>query len=233
MHVGVKYTGLLLALGGTLYGASLYAYTFEYTTPPPSTEEVQTVLSETVENSVEEAENVESALVVTTDKIRRIPFYSQFGDISDPEWKKVGCGIASLAMLIDYYTGLDESVDELLGRGRESGAYITSAGWSHAGLIKLSEAYGLNGSSNSLSHLSADEAFEKLIEVVEEGPVMVSVYYTFTPGHPIPHLAVVTDIKDGLVYYNDPADPKGNNSISIEKFKPAWKRRYIEIRPTS
>jgi len=32
-----------------------------------------------------------------------VPFYSQFVDISAPAWKKVGCGIASLAMIIDFY----------------------------------------------------------------------------------------------------------------------------------
>lgn len=163
-----------------------------------------------------------------------VPFYSQFTDISVPAWRKVGCGIASLAMLIDYYR--DEpgfSVDALLAAGIESGAYNDTAGWSHAGLIKLAEAYQLRGESHSLSELSPTAALAKLTTVLEDGPVMVSVHYTFEPTNPIPHLVVVNKVDTDRVYYNDPAEPAGNNSIPTTKFLAAWKQRYIEIRPQS
>lgn len=163
-------------------------------------------------------------------KVRVVPFYSQFNDITPANWKKIGCGIASLGMLIDYYKPA-VPVDTLLDEGIASGAYIDSAGWSHQGLINVVKKYGLTGEAISLAHLSADDAFLELEKVLEEGPVMASVYYTFTPGHPIPHLVVVSDVKDGLVYYNDPAEPSGGGTIPIEKFKPAWKERYISIRP--
>lgn len=161
-----------------------------------------------------------------------VPFYSQFADISSPSWQKVGCGIASLAMIIDYYKPA-VAVDQLLNEGIRSGAYIDSAGWSHAGLIALSEHYGLSGSTIGLYEYSMDDAFLKLTEAVAEGPVMVSVHYTFQPTNPIPHLAVITDVKDGLVYYNDPAEAHGGGSITAEQFKSAWKKRYIAIRPTA
>ena len=76
-----------------------------------------------------------------------------------------------------------------------------------------------------------DSAFEQLTAAVTEGPVMVSVHYTFQPSNPIPHLAVITDITDDRVYYNDPAEVTGGGSISAEQFKSAWKKRYIVIRP--
>lgn len=161
-----------------------------------------------------------------------VPFYSQFKDITSPSWQKVGCGIASLAMIIDHYA--DENaidVDALLEAGIKSGAYVTDAGWSHAGLIALARPYGLSGQSHSLSHLSLSDAFATLTSVLKDGPVMVSVHYTFEPTNPIPHLVVVNKVEDDRIYYNDPAEPTGNNSISIEKFKRAWKKRYIEIRP--
>lgn len=164
--------------------------------------------------------------------VRVVPFYSQFDDISRPEWRKIGCGIASLAMLIDYY-GPAVSVDTLLSEGIAANAYLNNVGWIHAGLVSVSEKYGLTGASHSLSHLGAEAALAELESVLEEGPVIASVYYTFTPGHPIPHLVVINDIKDGLVYYNDPAEPSGGGNISVEDFKPAWKQRYISIRPAS
>jgi hypothetical protein len=184
--------------------------------------QVQTLL----EKQLDQEENIQSPL----SRVRSVPFYSQFNDISDPNWKKVGCGIASVAMLIDYYAPA-VSVDALLNRGIATGAYLSQAGWTHAGLINLTKQYGLDGVSHDMAGWTMDEAFSRLEQVVAEGPVMVSVYYTFVPGHPIPHLVVINDIKDDTIYYNDPAEPSGGGSILITDFKPAWKKRYIEIRP--
>lgn len=161
-----------------------------------------------------------------------VPFYSQFADITASEWQKVGCGIASLAMVIDFYSTEEIKVDELLAQGIAADAFLPDAGWIHAGLINLAEPYGLVGESRSMAGDSMEVAFTKLTDVVMEGPVMVSVHYTFEPTNPIPHLAVVTDIRDGRVYYNDPAAIEGQQSISEERFKRAWKQRYIEIRPS-
>lgn len=161
-----------------------------------------------------------------------VPFYSQFKDISAPDWQKVGCGIASLAMLIDFYTEDSiESVDSLLGRGIGTNAFLDSAGWTHQGLINLAARYNLTGQSVSLSHLGQAGALAELEAVVATGPVMVSVHYTFEPTNPIPHLAVVNGIKDGQVYYNDPAESTGGGVLPVDKFLRAWKQRYIAIRP--
>ncbi len=46
-----------------------------------------------------------------------VPFYSQFSDITSATWQKVGCGIASLAMLIEYYNPGVVTVDTLLEEG--------------------------------------------------------------------------------------------------------------------
>ncbi len=161
-----------------------------------------------------------------------VPFYSQFKDITQAEWKKVGCGIASLAMLIEFYEPGSVSVDTLLKEGISAGAYISDAGWSHAGLISLSKKYGLNGGSNDMSGSTMEAAFAKLKTVLKEGPVMVSVHYTFDPKNPIPHLVVINGVNDGKVYYNDPAEKSGGGSISISQFQSAWKKRYIQIRAT-
>jgi uncharacterized protein YvpB len=163
---------------------------------------------------------------------RTVPFYSQFTDISAPEWRKIGCGITSLAMLIDFYKPA-VAVDVLLNEGIESGAYVNDAGWSHSGLIALAKDYGLTGEARYLTGESMADAFANLKQAVEEGPVMVSVHYTFEPTNPIPHLVVVTDIDEQGVHYNDPAEKSGDGVITTEKFQNSWKKRYIEIRPTT
>lgn len=196
-----------------------------------STEE-KVVSSAKVEKLTPRVAAPRPAKVVST-KVFKVPFYSQFSDISAPAWQKVGCGIASLAMLISYYEDKPISVDGLLEKGISAGAYLDSAGWIHSGLINLSHAYGLDGESRSLADLSMDDALTALEKELKRGPVMASVHYTFEPTNPIPHLVVVNGVKDGKVFYNDPAESVGGGSLSIDKFQKAWKKRYIAIRPVS
>lgn len=161
-----------------------------------------------------------------------VPFYSQFADISRPEWRKISCGIASIAMLIDFYTDAVPA-DTLLAAGIARGAYIQNAGWSHQGLIDLAADYDLTGATVGLADRSMADAFAALEQAVAEGPVIASVHYTFTPTNPIPHLVVITGVSDGVVHYNDPAEETGGGTVSIEQFQSSWKKRYIEIRPVS
>lgn len=161
-----------------------------------------------------------------------VPFYSQFTDVSDPSWKKLSCGVASLAMLIELYEP-DEisSVDALLREGINSGAYIRGAGWSHRGLVRLAKKHGLSGDTYDFSRRGMSTAFAKLKASLKNGPAIVSVHYTFDPQNPIPHLAVINDIEGDTLYYNDPAETSGGGTLSAEKFKAAWKKRYITVRP--
>jgi predicted double-glycine peptidase len=168
-----------------------------------------------------------------TSEVFSVPFFSQFSDITSASWKKIGCGIASLAMLIEFYEPGATTVDNLLEEGIANDAYVSSAGWSHAGLIGLSRKYGLDGKSRDMAELSMEKAFSELKEVLEEGPVMVSVHYTFDPQNTIPHLVVINGVSDGKVFYNDPAEKAGGGSISIAKFQSSWKKRYIEIRASA
>ncbi len=160
-----------------------------------------------------------------------VPFYSQFDDITSAKWKKVGCGITSLAMLIDFYTSNPPSVDTLLTEGIAAHAYLDDAGWTYAGLIGVSKKYGFTGESYDLASSKMSSAFSQLETALQKGPVMVSVHYLFDKENPIPHLVVANGVKDGMVYYNDPAEKVGDQSISIQKFQTAWKKRYIDIHP--
>ncbi len=187
---------------------------------------------EAVERDTSSVQAVEKTLREET-QVFTVPFYSQFSDITSAAWQKVGCGIASLAMLIEFYEPGAVTVDTLLNEGIAADAYADNAGWIHGGLIALSNKYGLEGASRDMSGLSMDAAFSELRHVLAQGPVMVSVHYTFDPKNPIPHLVVVNGVDDGKVYYNDPADTHGGESISISTFEAAWKKRYIEIHPIS
>lgn len=164
--------------------------------------------------------------------VPEVPFYSQFSDISSEKWQKLGCGIASLAMLIDFYTpgAGTVSVNSLLKEGIDAGAFINGAGWSHQGLASLSNKYGLKGKTYDLSKLDNKTAFAQFEKTLQEGPVIVSVHYKLDPKNPIPHLVVVNGISDGKVYFNDPASASGGKNISVEDFIKAWKKRFIAVR---
>jgi len=56
-------------------------------------------------------------------------------------------------------------------------------------------------------------------------------HYTLKPSNPIPHLVVINGVKDGFVYYNDPAEESAGIKISVSDFIKAWKKRFIAIRP--
>ncbi|OGD67078.1 hypothetical protein A2442_00435 [Candidatus Campbellbacteria bacterium RIFOXYC2_FULL_35_25] len=160
-----------------------------------------------------------------------VPFFSQFEDISAVKWQKIGCGIASLAMLVEYYEPGEVSVDTLLNEGIASGAYLKDAGWIHRDLALLADDHGLEGMNYDLSSANMDTAFAQFETAVEEGPVIASVHYTFDPQNPIPHLVVISGIDGDVVYYNDPAGKSEGGNLSVGAFKRAWKKRYIEVRP--
>lgn len=161
-----------------------------------------------------------------------VPFYSQFKDITSSTWQKVGCGVTSLAMIINYYQPDAVSVNALLTRGIAAGAYLNSAGWTYSGLINLSHKYGLDGQSYDLATLSATSALNKLKPYLADGPIIASIHYKFDPKSTIPHLIVINGIKGDTIYYNDPAAKTGAKEISTADFLKGWKKRFIVIRPT-
>ena len=167
-----------------------------------------------------------------TPTIPDVPFYSQFKDITSTTWQKVGCGVTSLAMVIEYYQPQTVSVNTLLKQGIAAGAYLNNAGWTYAGLIGLSQKYGLDGKSYDLAALDSTTAFAQLKTYLDDGPVIVSVHYKFDPKSTIPHLVVINGIENGTLHYNDPAAAAGDKEISVADFLKGWKKRFIVIRPT-
>lgn len=163
--------------------------------------------------------------------IPNVPFYSQLTDITSPVWKKIGCGVASLTMIIDYYKEDVVSVNTVLSQALAVGAYDKNFGWMHKGLISVSNKYGLDGKSYDVKSLSEKAAFASLKSHLEAGPVIVSIHYKFNPKSTIPHLIVVDGIEDGILYYNDPASKSGRTSISTQDFLKGWKKKFIVVRP--
>ncbi|MFA5996902.1 MAG: C39 family peptidase [Candidatus Paceibacterota bacterium] len=172
---------------------------------------------------------------MATSSVPVVPFYSQFDDITSKKWKPAGCGITSLAMLIEYYKPKTVDVDTLLGEGLDAGAFSSKAGgWTYDGLIEVSQKYGLDGQAFDFGKESRKIALAWLSVSLMDGPVMASVHYKFDPKSKIPHLVVINGIDGDNVYYNDPASKEGGNlSLPLKDFLASWKQRFIVIRPTT
>lgn len=164
--------------------------------------------------------------------VPNVPFYSQLQDIKSLSWQKKGCGVASLAMLIEFYKpGRSVSVNKLLEQAIASGAYQQNSGWKHKELALLSKKYGLEGKNYDLSSSDKNIAFAQFKDLLKDGPVMASVYYKFDPKSTIPHLVVINGIDGDTIYYNDPAEHMAGKKISTADFLKGWKKRFIVVRP--
>ncbi len=163
--------------------------------------------------------------------ISNVPYHSQIQEITSHTWQQQGCGITSLAMIIDFYKPNVISVNNLLKQGIASGAFINNVGWSYNGLIQLSKKYGLDGKTYDFAALTADKAYGELKNKLKDGPVIVSVHYKFDRNNPMAHMVVIDGVDHDTVYYNDPSGKVGMGQISSTKFLSSWKKRFIVIRP--
>ncbi len=97
-----------------------------------------------------------------------VPFYSQHWDLD--QWKSLGftsrdeaeywqrscCGVLCFLMAHDALKGVSnrdpKSISDVIREGVELGIYTDETGWSHTGLCRLAEKYGLNAERKELSY---------------------------------------------------------------------------------
>jgi hypothetical protein len=53
-----------------------------------------------------------------------VPLFSQISDISSAAWKQKGCGVADVAMIVEFYKPNTTSVQKVLEEGLKAGAYV-------------------------------------------------------------------------------------------------------------
>lgn len=169
--------------------------------------------------------------IAKSPQVHNVPFFSQFKDISSPQWQEVGCGITSLAMVINFYKPNAVSVNDLLQQGIDAGAYNQNNGWVFDGLIQLAGQYGLSGNFYNLSQLAAKTALNKFTNLLDTGPIILAVHNQFNPQSAIAHLIVIDGMENGIVYYNDPAAKIGKKKISITNLVRGWEKGIIVLRP--
>lgn len=160
-----------------------------------------------------------------------VPLYSQISDISSPNWKMKGCGVANVAMIVEFYKPNTTSVQKVLEEGIASGAYVKDVGWNHAGLAGLAKKHGLIGETYNFSSSDKETAFDKFQNILKEGPVIASIHRRFDPKNSNGHMVVVTGADEDFIYYNDPGKREGIRKVSVADFKKGWKGGLVVIRP--
>jgi len=160
-----------------------------------------------------------------------VPLYSQITDIKSPEWRQKGCGVADVAMIVEFYKPNTTTVQDVLEKALKSGAYVKNVGWSHAGLASVAVKYGLVGKTVDLSAYGKETSLKELKKIIVEGPAIASIRRGFSPTSHYGHLIVITGFDEKLVYYNDPGKRDGIKTVAISEFMKGWKKRLIVIRP--
>jgi hypothetical protein len=175
-----------------------------------------------------------------------VPFSSQYADLGHHEWRARGCGIASLKMVMDFWHARNPNnrtvpLDELLQMGLAQGAHIKNVGWSHRGLAQLAQHYGyvahnVDVAPNSPTPKTQQEAWSMLLADLAQGPMLTSVFSRFDPTSRDGHIIVVTGWDGALVAFNDPVEMdawEGKKLLALQTFLPAFKQRFIVVRPNS
>jgi len=164
-------------------------------------------------------------------QIIEVPHFVQYYNINKDYWKERSCGIASLAMVLDFY-GKNIDLDKLIKQGLEKYPYDKNTGWRHDVIVELAQDYGLE------SRRTEDETVENLIKSLNQNePVIISIHKNFDSENG-GHLAVLCGYfateSDGIVgfYVNDPIGPQYKHKyqlIEYDKFIKGWKKRAIYI----
>lgn len=143
-------------------------------------------------------------------------------------WSDRACGVACVAMILEFATGEPVSVVDLLHEGRDRGAYC-ERGWLHAGLAELLVSRGISASAEQV------ESVDDLAPVVRAGsPVIASVTLQFPlDGSKGGHLVLVKGVTceaDRVtgVHFNDPGRwGAENNVVSAERFAASFTGRIV------
>ncbi|MFZ2072650.1 MAG: C39 family peptidase [Minisyncoccia bacterium] len=182
-------------------------------------------------NEIRPTTSIVAPIVAPVTMPYNVPLYSQIADISSVEWKQKGCGVADVAMIVNFYKPQTTTVQKVLEQGISSGAYQKNVGWKHDGLAALAKKYDLKGKVNDFSQLEKKTALNQFKDVIKEGPAIASIHRGFDPKSSFGHLIVITGFDETFVFYNDPGKHDGIRKVLITDFMKGWKRKLIVIRP--
>lgn len=156
-----------------------------------------------------------------------------------------GCGIVSLAMVLDFISKKRTNIEKLKDEGLLVGARVSKYGWTQEGICSLARNKGLNAYFQEFRSVKVDlknksfkergvlvnSGIDKIRDLIKKNtPVIVSVSKGFN-GNEETHLVVVTGFNEKGFYFNDSRIKTGGKSIftSFSKFKKYWRKRILVV----
>jgi hypothetical protein len=205
---------------------------------PFNTAELYSVVTPVPDEAAATPEPVAEATPEVLDGIQiRTPYRTQF----DGSYHEGGnCGIASIAMALEYYGinvgthELRESVNRISGDwGRASGV-----AWVH--LKRGVEQYGLQtyGLTDERGRMKVWTMDDLLYETQQGRPVIILAHYRSLPGHETAgwygdhYIVFLGMTADGNVVYHDPAFRDGQGAVMVTSqatFERAWTNNWAGV----
>ena len=180
-----------------------------------------------------------------------IPFYSQFTNVAQEEWKERACAPTCLKMVLDFLSGgkFEKGIDDLIKEGLVIvGGYEPGNGWTHAGIIRLAHNHGFQAyleefrtikvnveektfSKSDFEDLLIEKGIEKIKNTLGSGlPVIISCSKNFDEFHKF-HQVVLIGFDDNGFYYHEPhkeSEEEGaNRFVDFQTFKTHWRKFAI------
>lgn len=168
-----------------------------------------------------------------TDTHLRVPYFSQYKDVSDADHRLRSCGMTCAYMVLRYFDAEAPSLDEMITAGIRNGGYGPS-GWIHEYFVGLftQKGYGCIRRENM-----RDADVQDLRKHLEEGnPAIISVTRRLWDQR-IFHMVVLTGFRvnehgelEGF-FYHDPASLHDsgiqNAFVPLATFFLDWRRMAI------
>lgn len=172
----------------------------------------------------------------------KVPYYSQYLDVTSKEWQPRACSITCLKMLLESKGVQAPSLDEMIIQGDAIGAYGES-GWKQDGVIALAKQYGAKlsraewrKSETKTPDELNEEGINFLISELRAGrPVLASAIKKFEEENKF-HLVVLTGFKEhdgnvtGFYYHDSDTQARGEGEhlfVPIDTFRAKWRRMAI------
>lgn len=171
-----------------------------------------------------------------------VPYYSQYRDVTNPEWQSRGCAIACLKMALDFeapnFNTTIPTLDELIQDGIDIKAF-SKEGWLHKGIVFLSHNHGIPAYQEEFRSMDGRLAkglvavgYQKLLKRLEEGKTaIVSIEKGFEEGGSFHQVLLVGHEGENFLYHEPEAkDNTGSfRQIGDDDFLAHWRHLAIFV----
>ena len=172
----------------------------------------------------------------------KVPYYSQYLDVTDELWQPRACGVACLKMLLEAKGASVPILDEMIAQGCAIGVH-GEYGWKHDGLVALAKQYGekisraewRKSEGKTPDELNDEGIIFIISKLKTKKPVIISAIRKFKESDKF-HMVILTGFREECrevsgFYYNDPdarSKKEGQSLfVPIDILRAKWRKMAI------